>query len=257
MKKSIFTLGVFLIPTLCHAGTITTYFGGGGGRITFSTATAAAVTPIVLTTSTAKSSVADTNGFTSPAVNTTGANFIAVALVYYNPDAAPTFADNKSNKYTQLNIYNANNFNTLTIYYSSNPVVGTGHTFTVTGNGSYACMDMQAFANVMTSANPFDQQNGAANASATTLQTGSVTPTTDNQLLFSGFTVATAGSTMSVNSGFTITEQIPDGGNNLGCAGAYLINGAGTSGAAVNPTWTNSGSAAQLTANIATFKVGP
>lgn len=254
MKKILFNLfvGALFLPTISYAGTATTYFGAGGGSITISSST---ITPIVLTTHTAFGSP-DSNTVTSPATNTTGANFLAIAVAYYEPDVAPVLTDSKSNVWTKKNVYNGNNFNTLTIYYSSNPIVGTSHTFTLTNNGTYTAGAMAAFANVKTSTDPFDQQNGANNVSATTLQSGAATPGSDNELILSGFSIASPG-TMSVNSGFTITDQVNDTVNNVGVALAYIINGSGTSGVAVNPTWTNSGSAAQVTANIATFKVGP
>ncbi len=177
-------------------------------------------------------------------------------MAYYNPDIAPVLSDNKGNSFTQLNIYNANNFNTLTLYYSSNPVVGTNHTFTLVNSGIYASLAVAAFSGTSGGPNPFDQQNGSANMSATTLQPGNVTPTTDNQLIVTAFTTATSGS-MTVDSGFAITDQENFTSNSFGIALGYIINGAGTSGVAANPTWTNAGSAGALTTNAATFKAGP
>ena len=100
-------------------------------------------------------------------------------------------------------------------------------------------------------ASALDQQNGAV-GTGTSLATGSVTPSEDNELVVSGVSIADGSSgTYAVDSGLTITDQIlASAGNFEGGGLAYIIQ---TSAGAVNPTWSWTGSV-NSAAVIATFK---
>ncbi len=251
MRKFIlaFTL---LIPCVVHAGTMTWSFNPIGS-IAFSTWTAVPPPAVALTTHTAKSSV-DTNGFTTAALNTTGANLLIVAISTYTLGASFTgISDSLSNVWTRLNTYVVASNQTVTMYYSSSAIVGAAQTFTVSGSGCYPGMAVAAFSN--SASNPFDSQNGASTASGTTLQPGSVTPSKDNELVVTGFSMQTAG-TGSINSSFIVADQASQTATGFGVALGYIINGTGTSGVPINPTWTFSGSATGLASDIAVFK-GP
>lgn len=193
----------------------------------------------------------DTNTFTTTSINTTGCNFLVASVGYFSTIA---LTDSKGNSWTPLTAFtNGGGNNSVRIFYVANPVVGTGHTFTLTGASSFGAIAVQGFSGVNTV--PFDQQNGATQSISANTQPGSVSPTQDNELIVTAYSQSLAG-TMTINSGFTITDQTQIGsGAHFGSALAYIINGAGTSGVGVNPTWTNGTGVDQSAASIATFKV--
>lgn len=193
----------------------------------------------------------DTNTFTTSAIDTTGCDFLVVAVGYFS---AIVLSDSKTNSWSALTVKtNVDGNNSVVLYYCAAPIVGTGHTFTLTGLVSFGSIAVQGFRGVK-AASPFDKENGATVTGATTLQPGNVAPVEDNELLVTAYTESVVG-TLSINSGFTITDQTAVGsGAHFGVALAYLINGAGTLGVNVNPTWTKTGANDQSAAVIATFK---
>jgi hypothetical protein len=192
----------------------------------------------------------DSNNVTTSSVNTTGANFL-VALVGWYSGGPPTLSDSKSNLgWTGLNVYSpANDTNVkIQIFYCPSATVGSGHTFKVSSSGLQPSVAVLAFSGV--DASPFDQQNGS-NASnfGTTIQTGSVTPTTDNQVVIACYD-GYSGDVSSIDSSFTLTDHGPYAGHSVAFGIAYLIQ---TSATAVNPTFTLGASNVNAAA-IATFK---
>lgn len=194
-----------------------------------------------------KAKSTDSNGFTSGSIDTTGASLLVLALAYIQ-GAQPTISDNYSNTWTGLTAQeNAGAGGAVRLFYVANPFTGAGHTFTTTGAVGYPAIFVNAYNGARTSA-PFDQQNGAQTSSAVTLATGSVTPTTNGQLVITG--VGTNGTPSSINGGFTITNSSATvNGQAFGGGIADLIQ---TSIVAANPTWTMSG-ASGIAAAIATF----
>jgi YD repeat-containing protein len=71
------------------------------------------------------------NSVTTAAINTTGANFLVIALSY-STGATPTLSDNKGNTWTPLTTSAVTGTVTERLYYASNAVVGSGHTFSNT-----------------------------------------------------------------------------------------------------------------------------
>lgn len=181
---------------------------------------------------------------TSDAVDTTGSNLIVIGIAV-DGAAVPTIADSKSNVWTALTA------STLTVktilYYSLNPIVGTNHTFSNTGASNFCTICVAAFSGAST----FDQQNGATATGVTTIQTGSVTPSESSELVITHLGFNAAGLPTSIDSSFIETNDREFGAsNNYGSTMAYLIQ---TAAAAVNPTWTRTGTGAQAT-RIATFR---
>jgi hypothetical protein len=244
MKKICLLL---LLASPCLAGTITTNFSPIG-TLTFSTGTV----PILLTTHTFAGS-SNTNSITTPGINTVGSSLIVVIVSTYTLQTSGTgLSDSLSNTWIGLNTYANSNLNEVTMFYAANPTTGAAQTFTINSGAGYPALAVLAFSG--TPAAPFDSQNGGVTASATTLQPGNVTPSVDNELIVTGLSLGGTG-VASINSGFTITDQIAqNGASNYGVAGAYIIKGFGTSGFGVNPTWTNSGSATSLASDITVFK---
>jgi hypothetical protein len=134
------------------------------------------------------------------------------------------------------------------IYYSftnaSGGALATGTDY-VTVTGYYANFSFTAWSGTATTS-VFDSQNGNT-ASASTIQTGSVTPSYAGSLIIAvvGQDGAVA---QSIDSGFTVMDNL--GPNPWGEATAYIIE---TSIVAKNPTWTMNGPSF-LSANIAVFK---
>lgn len=195
----------------------------------------------------------DGNAATTSGIDTTGANLLVVAVTYYVLGGTVSVSDSKGNTWTQAAEDGGNNATGhATLFYSKNPSVGSGHTFTVTSTGGFPGICAAAFSGADTAA-PFDQQSAFGSGGASSIQPGSVTPSEDNELLVTAVSKAAAGVTASVDGGFSETDEFDlVGGQHFGLAMAYLVQ---TSAAAANPTWTLSGSASTAAA-IATFKAG-
>ena len=211
---------------------------------------------IALVTSTTAASV-NTTSVTSSAIDTTGADFLAVLVADYRDVSAAGSAvtDSKSNSYTGLT---REGFAAITApqwFYVANPTVGSGHTFTATAltGANYPSICVFAFSGVATTS-PFDQEGVIGTLqevlSGTSLQAETVTPTEDNELVLVGLAF-NATNTPSINGGFsTPIQQQYGAGANFGSAASYLVQ---TTAAATSPTWTWSTSTDAAVAT-ATFK---
>ena len=174
-------------------------------------------------------------GITTSAIDTTGADLIVIAYCIQGSGTL-SISDNKSNTYTLAEDPNPGaGVDNCVIYYCQGPTVGAGHTFSASGV-NFACMHVAAYAGSVTT--PLDQKNGLANGSGgTSIQPGSVTPATNNQLVVTGVESASFGGTASINGGFTITTQSDfnaTGHSEVAGGQAYLIQ---TTATAANPTW--------------------
>lgn len=193
----------------------------------------------------------DTN--TSDAIDTTGANFI-VASVVFADDGTCTFSDSKSNTWSALTIQGPIGGGTtpvIRLYYVFNPTVGSGHTFTCDGMNSFNRIDVQAWADALTS--PLDQEDGDY-AAGTTLMLPSITPAGNNYLVIVAGGCDDTDATLSINGGFTITTQGGAAGDAWTGGIAYLVQ---TTAAAAAPTWTSNMACGSLPGAIASFKNDP
>jgi hypothetical protein len=187
-----------------------------------------------------------TQGFSSTTTNSCDSTGATLLVVVVASIGTPTVSDSKSNTWTSLTNYSSGS--AVRIFYSINPVVGSGHTFTAASSNSFPNVMALAFSGTDTTS-PFDAQNGGSTSGGTSQATGSVTPAENNEVLVSGAAAGSTG-TLSVDSSFTITNApAPSVGVVWGSA-AYLIQ---TSAGAVNATWSKSGSTT-MGAAIATFK---
>jgi len=192
------------------------------------------------------------NGATTSAIDTTGVTLIVVIVNWYAvTTAVATLTDSKGNTYTGLT-QRGNASIASRIFYCLAPIVGSGHTFTVAGTSTYSSIEVQGWNGNATSS-VVDTQNGTGVSTSSTQQTGSVTPSENNCLIVAGMLFASSG-TVSINSGFTISDQIAySAPANYGAAAAYLVQ---TTAGAVNPTWT--ATSADKVSSIAVFKpAGP
>ncbi len=196
----------------------------------------------------------NSGGTTSSGIDTSGADLLVVATAFYVASTPPTLSDSQgggSNTYTPLTLWNATGSSicSIRIFYCQAPThVGTGHTFTLTEPNSYASLAVLALSGSKTS--PFDQENGLPNGS---VQTGSVTPSEDNEILIAMVGDGTAGSASTgVNSSFTFLDRLANStGAYFGIATAYQIQ---TTATARNPTFSGQSATAACSAAIATFK---
>lgn len=192
---------------------------------------------------------------TTGSIDTTGADLLLVFVSDRNDaDTDPAPTDSKSNIWTALSSNVVAGGERGKWYYSKNPTIGSGHTFSwdVTGTGAGPAIAVLAFSGSNLSA-PFDQQTANTNF-GTTIAPGSQTPTNDNELIVQGISFNTSQTAApSVNGGYTFAGTTADyrnlTGNSRGIAVAYLIQG---SKAATNPTWTMD-SATSILANSASF----
>ena len=193
--------------------------------------------------------VGGTGNITTVAINTTGADFLVANVAYDFGGTAPTVSDSKTNSWNPLTASNSGN-TTNKLYYCIPTSVGTGHTFTASNGGNqFATMEIQAFSG-LNQTSPFESENGNANSSGT-IQPGSVTPSINGALIITGAGWNVACTPTSINSSFIKTDEQNFGaGNNYGSSMAYLIQ---STVAAVNPTWTRTGSA-ENSSRIAVFR---
>jgi hypothetical protein len=187
-------------------------------------------------------------GFTSPittaGIDTTGADLIVVSVVVDTNAAGttganpPTITDSKSNGWTQITAQadGSGNSSATYLFFSHNPTVGSGHTFTcTTATVPAGTITVQAWSG--SAVGTVTDQNNAANTAATTsLQPGSITPSQNNSLVVASFGgLNDAGDTQSIGSGFALSDQNTFvGRDHYAGAMAYLVQG---SAAAINPTW--------------------
>ncbi len=162
-------------------------------------------------------------------LDTTNADLIVVTV---NSASATTVSvtDSKGNTVTAMTAVTTTANRKLVPFYIKPTSVGAGHKLTI-NNASFASVFVSAWARV----NARDQESTADSAT----QAGSITPSQDGSLVMAYVCSRDVG-TYTINSGFTIIEQLPflsgfyDGG-----AQAYLIQ---TPAAAVNPAWSTTGS---------------
>ena len=203
---------------------------------------------------------AGANTFTTPSCDTNTATLLVAVTSIVATSAPAVVSDSNGNTWIALTPKSVSGQHTGQIFYAANPIVGSGHTFTMTGSSIFASMIVGAFSGIVTSS-PFDVENGATLAgSGTTLQPGSVTPSVSGALIVSGFGTGAAPATLGsltldpdITSIFVQTNKDTVGGVSYGSWAAWGIQ---QSAAAINPTWTcvnGSGSGLNGTAVIAAF----
>lgn len=195
---------------------------------------------------------------TTSSIDTSGANFVAVAIAVGEGATGFTVSDNKSNgnaTATAATYAYVGAGTRLTIYIWENPTTGSGHTFTLNkGTGSLSGgIGVIAFSGVKTSTST-DQTSVNNTPNTTSVQPGIITPSEANEVVVCAWTMAGNGVTDTpTTSGLTAAYALPrqtTGGGIFPIGIGYVIQ---TSAAAVNPTWSWT-SADFATSVIASFK---
>jgi hypothetical protein len=172
------------------------------------------------------------NGGTTGSINTTGANLLIVAVAAYQAQTA-TPSDNKSNTWTALTgRVNGTNEIWIRIFYCVNPTVGSGHTVTFSATSSFPVIMFSAFSG----AGAYDKESGGGSSgNVTSIQTGSLTPTENNSLLYTALCTGVTATGYGINSSFSVVDsELGQGAVNMGAACGRKIQ---TTAGAENPTW--------------------
>ena len=178
---------------------------------------------------------ADGHTVTTDAVDTSGADFIAVG-VSSGSLSLMTVTDSKSNTYTNKTLETDGSSVTNYIAYVQAPTVGTSHTFTVGTVFVFPTIFVAWFSG--SAATPFDAENGdnTGGVGSTTGAPGNVTPAESNELFVIGASTNGGAPNFSIDNSFTITDQAGLlGGQAYGGAFAYKMV---TDTSTQNPLWT-------------------
>jgi hypothetical protein len=205
--------------------------------------------PITFVAGTVKGTASD--GGTTDAIDTTGADLIVVSVSYYAGfGGTPTVSDSKGNTWAGLTASTGNT--AARLFYCTPAAVGSGHTFTVGGGGTFPAIAVQAFAGAHATAPYTTQESRNSSASATSVQPGSLTPSEDGCVLVTAVSTDAGGSGWSVNESFA-GPQVADYafGASMGGGSAYKIQ---TTAAAQNPAWAWTGGSTPCSAVMAVFK---
>ena len=183
------------------------------------------------------------DGGTTAGINTTDANLIVIGINGLNVGSSTLPTDSNSNTWTPLTLRSHSGYLSR-LFYSLNPQVGANHTFTFTEASSFPLITAVAYSGVRS----YDQENGAASASATSIATGAIIPPVDGALFVTS--CCTFGSAHSINLGFTLRQHNnSQSGVNMGGGIADIIQ---TTAASLSPTWSWT-TATSNSAVIATF----
>lgn len=193
----------------------------------------------------------DTNSVTTPGgtYNTAGATGLIGAAVDTSGGSG-IFSDNYSNVWNPLVAETIDIIFIRLFDVVSSPVSGTGHTFTVTGTGTFPSVAALG----LTGSGAFDtQQNSANGANVSALSAGSVSPTQDNCIVVTAAATRNNAGTFTIGSGFIIAQQLDNDGNHFSLALAYKIQ---TAAEAENPQWQWNGGTQDAAAVIAVYRAG-
>lgn len=221
---------------LSRRGSFFPQAAGGGGGIALVAHTAAGST--------------DGVNVTTPAIDTTGSTLIVIQIAQHDAHHG-TLSDSKGNTWTALTDVTGAFTIDAKLYYCTNPTVGSGHTFTITGaSGTLPAIAVAAFSGTKTASTPYESDTVNGSGAGTSRQPGSLTPSVAKSLVVCGLPVGTAATGIGVDSGMTLLDTVLGNSNHYGIALAYLVQaGAGT---AINPTWSWT-TTSESTANMAAF----
>ncbi len=192
-------------------------------------------------------------GDTTVNISMTGVDSAVAYVSYFFSSGRPDALSDGTNTYTALTQQETSGGLGGRSFYLKNSSISGTVTLSVSSGSGYSApvICVITFSGGHTSS-PFDQENGdVAHSAATTIQTGNVTPSQDNEIIITGVS-DTGASTETINSSFTVavTSAIS---MRFPTAMAYQIQ---TTATARNPTWTV-GAGSDIATTIATFKSAP
>jgi hypothetical protein len=191
------------------------------------------------------------SGCTTSAINTSGADLIVIAITGYTGGTA-TVTDSKGNTWTARTKYvdNATNASTR-LYYCANPTVGSGHTFTLSGNDVYGRINVAAFSGGH--ASPYDTETGRDQPGAGGVGTsGAVTPSVNGSLLIATHASLSANVDFNTSPAFTeLDNHTAVGGQSYSTGFAYYIQ---PTAGSINSGWSWTDSGGRTVLSLTAFK---
>lgn len=186
---------------------------------------------------------------TTAAINTTGATLIVLVRAS-GAGSPPTPTDSALNVWTALTEYNnTSSAGKMRAYYVVNPTTNAAHTFSMSGAGGPA-IAVIAYAGTHASA-PFDVENGdTTTPTGSSIQPGSVTPGTANEVVVTCAAQQQQGDTLTIGGTFGVRTATAA---TAFAPGISLADEIQTTATARNPTWSVT-NFQNVSANIATFK---
>ncbi len=181
------------------------------------------------------------NGGTSSGIDTTGASVLIWHVSGYN-QLPSTLSDSYNNDWVQvetvLSTYSGGGYRVTYIAFPAPSQIGTGHTFTALGSSQFISFCVAAFGGTC----GFAGFTHANSGFVTSMQAGSTTPPMNGCLLIAGLSMTNGISgAVGIDSSFSIIDQVAYSyGTYFGSALAYYVQ---PTAAAVNPTWSWTGSA--------------
>jgi hypothetical protein len=196
----------------------------------------------------------DPDTVTTDALDSTGANGLIAIVADYQASTISTVSDSKSNSgWTRLTAYEQAVGSRVAIWYCKNPTsVGSGHTATYSGNaGTFAAICFLAFSGCdPTTFYDTGKVSGTGAATPTSLQPGSLTPSTSGCLVITGLVIDSV-EDVSIDAPFSPALEDADYvAGSFGLSVAYEIQSAAT---ARNPTWTLGTSTPTAATTMAVF----
>jgi hypothetical protein len=192
---------------------------------------------------------------TTDAIDTTGATLLIIGTHTW-VSAATGASDNKGNTWHALTASGDANCGYARIFYAydhggSALVVGSGHTFTITGGGAQT-ITAAAFAGTDITSAVYERENGGLNASiAQVVACGSVTPDAINELILALYSDGySTNADLTINSSLTLLSMPHDGANMAGGMAYYVDPNTNP----INPIWTSPAPDHYAAAAIAVFK---
>jgi hypothetical protein len=190
---------------------------------------------------------------TTSAINMVGANLLIVNCTWLTSAGSVVVTDSSSNTWIPLtSVVSSQGFSSR-LFYAQSAITTSSQTFTASigATNIFAALIVAGFSGALPSGT-FDQQNSAMSfAAVTTQQPGSITPTGNGELIISNLGYNNATTPPTINSGFSILENVTfAGGVNYGASMAFLIQGTASP---INPTWAFTSTTGPV-ATIASFK---
>jgi hypothetical protein len=195
---------------------------------------------------------------TTPAIDTTGANFLIASVQKYANTGGPNgITDSKGNTWTLIPWTNSQDNGKPALYYAYDAIVGTGHTFSTTV--ADCAISVMAFSGVKSSADPLESGNDSTTIeSSETFQAGAaITPASAGDLVITS--LGTIFATNPLDVFFEINQNNLSSGwtpeNSNDPAGAMAFSIAQDNSTALQPTWSALTSGSQLNRGLVAFAV--
>lgn len=185
------------------------------------------------------------SGGTTAAIDTTGATLLVVSLATYVGFGTPVLTDSKGNTWIGLTAQAAGSTGER-LWYCLSPVVGTGHTFSVSGSNVFPAIFVYAFSGVAS----YQTESGATGGVTSPLASGSVTPTANGALVVTGRAASSTVTDSVSPAGFTLASLPYTAGVSVQGSAAYYVQ---PTAAAINPAWSWIGSSAENRVATAVF----